>query len=514
MKKSLIILICFFTLLQANSQGIGNIKTAHKDINCADTNINLPLTHRPIPRYIFNKKTYFKNNLNNQLVLDSLIGQYWNSDSQNRNNIKDEFSFDENENLSVNIQKEWDNISEKWVPQSKYQLVYNDKNSIIQEEQKYWSTYNETWIPFRKTAFNYDSVDNLSHEVLYKWDTTQRQWVNNWRVDYLYNENNLLVLELIDIWDTSYNSWVSNWKRELEYDSNLNLLTNIEEKWISDSNIWLIKIKNEYHYIQENTLEYHIFHYRLNDFDPFEPYWKCEYTYDNNGNLSLEYYSEWISDSLPWTPSRKNSYLYYTDGNLRIEKVDFWNIYTNTWYNNDNFEYYYDDNSNLITLLENELSDTTWYVSRKHVYHYDYNTVNYLIPNFEYYPFEWEPTLYYRNITNQPIDKYIYQKAGDSLTAIYRTMYYYSTKYNALDIASESWFKVFPNPAKGEIRILKNKNSEIHGIVLFNQLGQKILNIPNGNYDVIDVSSLNSGLYIIEVAINNIKIRKKIIIKR
>jgi len=159
-------------------------------------------------------------------------------------------------------------------------------------------------------------------------------------------------------------------------------------------------------------------------------------------------------------------------------------------------------------------NDTTWLVSRQTRYHYDYNTVNYLIPEFEYYPFEWGPSVYYKNITNQPIDYYKYQKVGDSLQNDTRMLYYYSIEYDAVNDPSDSWFKIYPNPTKGMIRIMKNKNSKIHGINLYNQLGQRVLNIDNGNYDVVDISRLNSGLYIIELVMNNNRIRDKVLIQK
>ena len=76
----------------------------------------------------------------------------------------------------------------------------------------------------------------------------------------------------------------------------------------------------------------------------------------------------------------------------------------------------------------------------------------------------------------------------------------------------ETEFIIYPNPAKNIITISNKLNKTIDIINIYNQLGQEVIHlkdIPN----VINISSLNQGIYIIELSSNEFKIRKILIIE-
>jgi photosystem II stability/assembly factor-like uncharacterized protein len=71
---------------------------------------------------------------------------------------------------------------------------------------------------------------------------------------------------------------------------------------------------------------------------------------------------------------------------------------------------------------------------------------------------------------------------------------------------------IFPNPTKEKLSILTNRVVKIKHIVIYNLNGQKIIaGMPTEN--TIDVSKLNSGLYIVELELDNEIVRKKIIVE-
>ncbi len=70
---------------------------------------------------------------------------------------------------------------------------------------------------------------------------------------------------------------------------------------------------------------------------------------------------------------------------------------------------------------------------------------------------------------------------------------------------------IYPNPTEEEIRI-SNNNIIINEVVIYNQLGQKVLHKRNLSNSV-DISELVQGIYIIDLISNGSKTRQKLIIK-
>ncbi len=71
---------------------------------------------------------------------------------------------------------------------------------------------------------------------------------------------------------------------------------------------------------------------------------------------------------------------------------------------------------------------------------------------------------------------------------------------------------IYPNPATKEIFIKSKNRLRIKKIIIYNQLGQVVLN----RYEIkenIDISTLRQGMYIVELESNELKIREKLIIK-
>jgi hypothetical protein len=76
-------------------------------------------------------------------------------------------------------------------------------------------------------------------------------------------------------------------------------------------------------------------------------------------------------------------------------------------------------------------------------------------------------------------------------------------------------FKIWPNPTKSVFQIENTDKSLIENIKICNINGQKIKIIENYNSNsLIDVSSLNSGFYIIQIEFDNEKFFDKLIINK
>ena len=70
---------------------------------------------------------------------------------------------------------------------------------------------------------------------------------------------------------------------------------------------------------------------------------------------------------------------------------------------------------------------------------------------------------------------------------------------------------VYPNPAANHIRIALNKNNELHKIDIFDITGKKVLESNNELW--LDISTLSSGTYLVNLSTSNGISKQKIVIK-
>ncbi len=82
---------------------------------------------------------------------------------------------------------------------------------------------------------------------------------------------------------------------------------------------------------------------------------------------------------------------------------------------------------------------------------------------------------------------------------------------NVNDIKFKNQIVIFPNPATNEIFIENNISVKITNVNIYNNIGQVVLQEKLLS-DKIDISTLNRGLYFIEMVSNEMRIRKKLIV--
>lgn len=71
----------------------------------------------------------------------------------------------------------------------------------------------------------------------------------------------------------------------------------------------------------------------------------------------------------------------------------------------------------------------------------------------------------------------------------------------------------YPNPANSIIYFYENENRVIEEVNIYNQLGEKIIHQVSVS-DFLDISRLQTGIYILEIVIENNRTRKKLVVKK
>lgn len=82
-------------------------------------------------------------------------------------------------------------------------------------------------------------------------------------------------------------------------------------------------------------------------------------------------------------------------------------------------------------------------------------------------------------------------------------------------IENNNLVSIFPNPTKGNIKLNFNKNNKVSRLVIFNSLGMIVHQEASNNFSgqkTIDLSSLDNGIYFVEIFSNNEIIQKNKII--
>ena len=72
---------------------------------------------------------------------------------------------------------------------------------------------------------------------------------------------------------------------------------------------------------------------------------------------------------------------------------------------------------------------------------------------------------------------------------------------------------IYPNPVMDNLNLTCKNGAVIERVAIYNQLGEKVFEEKILN-NILNVSEINQGLYVIELITDNSKIRKKLIIKR
>ena len=104
----------------------------------------------------------------------------------------------------------------------------------------------------------------------------------------------------------------------------------------------------------------------------------------------------------------------------------------------------------------------------------------------------------WRNLDSIPVTEMLAAEDDFAETAYYSLVSCYDILVGSKQFRGNDEFKLYPNPVDDYLKISIAQGLEIDEIIIYNQLGQKVLR-DNSKDQILDVSSLPSGLYVIGV---------------
>ncbi len=353
---------------------------------------------------------------------------------------------------------------------------------------------NPVWENDDRESYTYDEKGNPITYLYEVWENNN--WIGDYRgfttYDEFGNETEYFSEEWTDSsWEISYQSRSTN-----TYDNNRNLLSTEELKIIDDSLVNARRYEYSYDSIG-NLLTILSYNYGS---DPWLYEEKTTYTYDSNNNVITEL-SQYYSLNT-WSNGNLFTYIYNADGS--VEKRN----YQNLDYNNEPYAtefgtttYEYDSNGNLLSIGESEIYT---YDSNGNLLTWDFLTLNSDLNQWEH---KWsEPcrifikTTYSGEIWNFPVQKFgngiLFYTYGAGNKMIFHWTQVEITGIN--DINENNIITIYPNPASTTLNIKGIENQNIAKV--YSMDGKQMLTIPiSENNQVLNVSQLKSGIYILKI---------------
>ncbi|MFD2914812.1 T9SS type A sorting domain-containing protein [Psychroserpens luteus] len=349
------------------------------------------------------------------------------------------------------------------------------------------------------------------------WETDvwfDNDWMHISTVDYTFNSECLPIYVLLQTLDFSTNMFVNSAQLNISYNANSQITTSTNELWNTDLQIWENGQRSDFSYTGNNLTLVEIYIWENNDWQINET---IQNTYNSNDLLIEALYQERNVNSSILVNREKNDYTYttfpqidtivnstwddtnsiwitnsrvtfvYDSSNLVDSKIsEDWE--NNQWINNDIEEFTYDGNDFLIESLSSDWSTT--------ISTYEQTDREFYTNNSQGYPVEViDQTYFFGNWLNTTRDRRIYPNCAT---------------LNVNDDLAEE-FSIYPNPVLNQLTI--KTPSEFNGTIeIIDINGKRVYNQNwSSNLITIDVSMLNSGVYILKILDDNTLIIKRII---
>ena len=135
------------------------------------------------------------------------ITSIWQEDKNDWGQIKTEFTYDENNKLTVQLLYLLNPDNNQWEINTKIEWEY-DENGILGMTTTYqWDDENGQWNGSYRNEYQNNTNGNLETQIVYVWDTLNNQWKNKEKTAYPKDEDDLLSDVIYYTWDPAKNDW-------------------------------------------------------------------------------------------------------------------------------------------------------------------------------------------------------------------------------------------------------------------------------------------------------------------
>lgn len=506
----------------------------------------------------------FTENGDNRFILNQLFyNNQWN------NYYTETFEYNADNQLTYYFSQLWNDELKRWENQYRRSITYDTQGNYIRNILEVCEP--SQWRKIEETDRTYDAQTNLIlfEEINYwRWCAELEEWVNFWeKDDYTYNSQNNLENFTIQFSDSyNYNCdgfskpqysylkytiyyhqeenmkeetlqvipWnnselVNNYRLWSTYDTRQNITEEILQLWSGE---WRNYQRNSYEYdMQNNLLEDTLQYWKSGKWENSQI---VGYTYDNFNNLSIKTIKnwesgEWVNDS-KWSRTYITQTLWSEDVWQNWESGQWVDISRYTYTYNERYilegflgwengRYYlqviyeYDPHDNLLAEIHKKPESGDWVNSEKYSYSYDEND-NATSGIYEKWLYgTWigscaghkeaeNLNMFYNNMKSSMgflVDGY-------SCISSFRTSYKLAHPLPVQEYPLKNDIYLFPNPVSEILYIETTEDNNIPKVKIYSIQGVLLINTTGKQ---IDLTSLSSGLYIVNINGINKKIVKQ-----
>ncbi|MEA4986005.1 hypothetical protein SDC9_76059 [bioreactor metagenome] len=356
-----------------------------------------------------------------------------------------QYTYDENNNLVLEIAQTWDFTNQKWNNTTKVEYTYSNSGKVTGEI--WYNGYNEDtmeWIKSRKVELDYNVDGTSALYADYEWNIVNQSWKLTYKTENRIDAYGETVLEQSIQWNSYLKQEVINYKREKIYDEQRNLLS---ETYINTELYW---DGDQYQVSTDGE--------------------KTENTYSAAGQLLT------------------NITYYYSNGQfIGDEKYEY--VYNTTYPEAVETEYVYSWNE----------STLTWNKEGKGVLtsNFEVSRDNMILP-FGDEGESREVEMYFSYMATELVQYEWSGEVSDWVEESKVKVYFSQSEFSSVDDVDADHVTVYPNPVSDFISVRLNENTAAN-IRLYDLQGRKIYESPVNNQSKIDLSNLANGVYFYQI---------------
>lgn len=415
-----------------------------------------------------------KQGLISKQQLDSILINYWNSNTgQYNNGIRHYYTYNHAADCILDIQNQWNYSTSVWEKSNKREMTYDANHNKTLEIISEKSLNSNSWELSRKLEFTYNTSGTLLSYSTYLW-STNNNWEKAYKSEFFLNINNLPDSSYYSKKMNNSNQWELKNIYKYQYNANFDLLNQSTYSLNATTNQW----EKSYH--KENI-------------------------YDSNGWLVKDYSGMYFSATLVWDTSMMVVHNNDAMGVDTLSIIYFrFAAYGGSWKPQSKMQKQFDAHNNLTFFLKSNWDsyNSQWEYNKKEIRNFDNN---YLKSDLVL------PQDYYFNTKVLDAVKYSWSLSNMLWENNEQRNYYYSPDATSIQDVQGSKFGIYPNPSSDYIRIDLGKEIIVFNFKLYNATGKLLISKTKESNQLIDIHQLNSGVYYYTIEIEQKEFNGKLI---
>jgi hypothetical protein len=305
--------------------------------------------------------------------------------------VKESFTYNDHGFMLLHLkQRRSDN---GWANEWRKTLSYDDQDQLLLRTEEQWDGENMKWQGDRRYHYTYDDQGNRLSRMYETWYENQATWRKHWRESWTYNDHNFKITELHENWDYNLNAWRSDFRYLYTYDDQDRLLVMVEEKYGGDPSSWYKFRRFTYHYDAHGNNTGYLQENWNSNTQTWENSWRATWGYNDDDVWDFSLYESWDDDTGTWVNELRETRTIDDQGQWRGSVFEYWDedegcwIYSgraeftytsfgsmlsgfgeswdkqnSCWVNSWRFQYEYDQRENLVHAVSENWIDSTWQV--------------------------------------------------------------------------------------------------------------------------------------------------------